>query len=225
MPVRSSACAAMPSSRKPNATVADVLRPFDPPVRATAQALRRLIKETIPTATEHPYAGWKGNGYRDPQAGISPESSLSVTTCACCSSTGRRSTIRTECSRARTLRKCAGSSCVRERPCPMERSGGSAHRLAAWEHAPVSPPLSRLGPKSGVIACYQARPRWPLQIPRGSPSVQPAPETCNVGHDRGAGMSRGWGRGGGLGVARVSKNWVVMGLGDYRGRGRPAGGA
>ncbi len=59
----------MRSSRKPNATVADILRPYSAEVRATAQALRQLILETIPTASEHPYAGWKGIGYRDPQAG------------------------------------------------------------------------------------------------------------------------------------------------------------
>lgn len=59
----------MPSSRKPNATAADVLRPFSARVRATAEKLRRLVVQAIPTATEHPYVGWKGIGYRDPQAG------------------------------------------------------------------------------------------------------------------------------------------------------------
>ncbi len=59
----------MPSSRKPNATAAEVLRPFPAAVRATADALRKLVLKAIPTATEHPYLGWKGIGYRDPQAG------------------------------------------------------------------------------------------------------------------------------------------------------------
>ncbi len=59
----------MPSSRKPNATAADILRPFPPDVRKTAKEMQRLVKEAIPTATEHPYIGWKGIGYRDPQAG------------------------------------------------------------------------------------------------------------------------------------------------------------
>lgn len=59
----------MPSSRKPNATAADVLRPFSARVRATAEQLRRLVGQAIPTATERPYVGWKGIGYRDPQAG------------------------------------------------------------------------------------------------------------------------------------------------------------
>lgn len=59
----------MPSSPKPNATAADVLRRFSARVRATAEQLRRLVVQTIPTATEHPYVGWKGIGYRDPQAG------------------------------------------------------------------------------------------------------------------------------------------------------------
>lgn len=59
----------MASSRKPNATAADVLRPFSARVRATAEQLRRLVVQAIPTATEHSYVGWKGIGYRDPQAG------------------------------------------------------------------------------------------------------------------------------------------------------------
>jgi len=59
----------MPNSQKPNATTADILRPFSARVRATAERLRRLVVQAIPTATEHPYVGWKGIGYRDPQAG------------------------------------------------------------------------------------------------------------------------------------------------------------
>lgn len=70
MPARSSAFATMPSSPKRNAaTTADVLRPFPARVRATAEQLRRLVVQVIPTATEHPYVGWNGIGYRDPQAG------------------------------------------------------------------------------------------------------------------------------------------------------------
>jgi hypothetical protein len=59
----------MSSSRKPNAKAADILRPFPPEVRKVAQELQRLVQRAIPTATEHPYIGWKGIGYRDPQAG------------------------------------------------------------------------------------------------------------------------------------------------------------
>lgn len=59
----------MPSSPKPSATATDVLRPFSAHVRASAEQLRRLVVQAIPTATEHPYMGWKGIGYRDPQAG------------------------------------------------------------------------------------------------------------------------------------------------------------
>jgi hypothetical protein len=59
----------MRSSRKPNATVEDVLRPFPEDVRTTAEHLRQVVLQAIPTATEHPYLGWKGIGYRDPQAG------------------------------------------------------------------------------------------------------------------------------------------------------------
>src|SRR5574341_1126705 len=59
----------MPTSRKPNATVADILKPFPARVRGIAGQLRRLVTRVIPTATEHAYPGWHAIGYRDPQAG------------------------------------------------------------------------------------------------------------------------------------------------------------
>jgi len=59
----------MPISGKPNATVADILEPFPARIRRIAEQLRTLVTRTIPTATEHAYPGWKGIGYRDPQAG------------------------------------------------------------------------------------------------------------------------------------------------------------
>ena len=59
----------VPSPPKPSATAADILRPFPEDVRAVAEALRKVVHKAIPTATEHPYVGWKGIGYRDPQAG------------------------------------------------------------------------------------------------------------------------------------------------------------
>jgi hypothetical protein len=66
---RSNASGTMPSSRKPEATVQDVLRPCSPALREVAESLRKVLREVVPTATEHPYVGWKGIGYRDPQAG------------------------------------------------------------------------------------------------------------------------------------------------------------
>jgi hypothetical protein len=59
----------MPSSRRPEARVADILKPYSADLRALAKSLQNLVRETVPTATEHPYVGWKGIGYRDPQAG------------------------------------------------------------------------------------------------------------------------------------------------------------
>ena len=62
----------MRSLRKPNvkpATPADILRAFPRDVRDVAEQLRRLVKAAVPTATEHAYVGWRGIGYRDPQAG------------------------------------------------------------------------------------------------------------------------------------------------------------
>ncbi|HEV8364877.1 MAG TPA: DUF1801 domain-containing protein [Gemmatimonadaceae bacterium] len=59
----------MPGSRKPNATVADILEPFPARVRRISEQLRKLVTRTIPTATEHAYPGWKAIGYRDPHAG------------------------------------------------------------------------------------------------------------------------------------------------------------
>ncbi len=59
----------MPGSRKPNASVADILQPYPVRVRRIAEQLRKLVTRSIPTATEHAYPGWKAIGYRDPQAG------------------------------------------------------------------------------------------------------------------------------------------------------------
>jgi len=46
-----------------------ILQAFEPAVARSAGELRRLVRETIPTATEHGYPGWRAIGYRDPQAG------------------------------------------------------------------------------------------------------------------------------------------------------------
>ena len=46
-----------------------ILTPHSPEVRAIAQGLRQLIKETMPEAVEKAYPGWKGIGYRHPRAG------------------------------------------------------------------------------------------------------------------------------------------------------------
>jgi hypothetical protein len=45
------------------------LAAYSPAIRALAERLRALIRDTVPTASEHVYTGWKALGYRDPQSG------------------------------------------------------------------------------------------------------------------------------------------------------------
>jgi len=51
------------------ASPAAILAPFPAPVRRLANQARRLILDTVPTAVETPYPGWRAFGYRDPQSG------------------------------------------------------------------------------------------------------------------------------------------------------------
>ncbi len=47
----------------------DILLGHSPTVIATAEALRVLLLDTVPTLREKPYPGWHGIGYRHPTAG------------------------------------------------------------------------------------------------------------------------------------------------------------
>jgi hypothetical protein len=47
----------------------DILAGHTVQVRAMAERLRALIRETLPDATETAYATWRGIGYRDPECG------------------------------------------------------------------------------------------------------------------------------------------------------------
>jgi DNA transformation protein len=49
--------------------IAAILRPYTPRIRALAGRLRVLVRDVLPTAEERAMVGWKGIGYRDPQAG------------------------------------------------------------------------------------------------------------------------------------------------------------
>lgn len=57
------------TSRDAGATPEQFLAAYPPAMRAIAERLRRLVRETVPTASEHVYPGWKALGYRDPQSG------------------------------------------------------------------------------------------------------------------------------------------------------------
>ena len=46
-----------------------ILRPYTPRIKALAGRLRVLVRDVLPTAEERAMVGWKGIGYRDPQAG------------------------------------------------------------------------------------------------------------------------------------------------------------
>lgn len=52
-----------------SATPEDILAPFPDDVRALANEVRALVRETVPGATERAYPGWRGIGYRDAQSG------------------------------------------------------------------------------------------------------------------------------------------------------------
>jgi hypothetical protein len=47
----------------------DILAEHGPGVREMAEALRRLIRQTIPDVIEAAYPGWHGIGYRHPASG------------------------------------------------------------------------------------------------------------------------------------------------------------
>jgi len=51
------------------ATPEKILAPFPPQVRRIAEEVRSIVRHTFPTATETAYTGWKGIGFKDPQAG------------------------------------------------------------------------------------------------------------------------------------------------------------
>jgi hypothetical protein len=50
-------------------TPEDILKPCCPAVRKIAEEVRFLVRHVVPTATEKAYPGWRGIGFRDPQAG------------------------------------------------------------------------------------------------------------------------------------------------------------
>lgn len=50
-------------------TPEDILADQAPDIRATAEALRKLIAHTAPDAIETAYPGWRGIGYTHPEAG------------------------------------------------------------------------------------------------------------------------------------------------------------
>jgi hypothetical protein len=50
-------------------TAEQFLSGYPPNIRALAERLRSVIRETVPTASEHVYLGWKALGYRDSQSG------------------------------------------------------------------------------------------------------------------------------------------------------------
>ena len=52
-----------------SATPEDILAPFPGGVRALANAVRALVRDTVPESTERAYPGWRGIGYRDAQSG------------------------------------------------------------------------------------------------------------------------------------------------------------
>ena len=58
----------MPRSRS-SITPEQLLADYPPPVRELAEQLRQLVKGLVPEAMERAYPGWRGIGYRHPQAG------------------------------------------------------------------------------------------------------------------------------------------------------------
>lgn len=50
-------------------TAEQFLAAYPPAIRTVAERLRRLVRDTVPTASEHVYPGWRALGYRDPQSG------------------------------------------------------------------------------------------------------------------------------------------------------------
>jgi hypothetical protein len=58
-----------PKTRSSSLSPEQFLSAYPPEIRRLAERLRTLVGETVPTATEHVYPGWKALGYRDPQSG------------------------------------------------------------------------------------------------------------------------------------------------------------
>lgn len=54
-----------PSTTSPD----DILASHTPAIRALCGRLRALVRDTLPSAIEHDYAGWHAIGYRHPAAG------------------------------------------------------------------------------------------------------------------------------------------------------------
>lgn len=50
-------------------TAEQFLAAYPASIRMIAERLRRLVCDTVPTASEHVYPGWRALGYRDPQSG------------------------------------------------------------------------------------------------------------------------------------------------------------
>lgn len=46
-----------------------LLAECSPEVRAVVEALRAVVRDALPDARERAYPGWRGIGYRDPDAG------------------------------------------------------------------------------------------------------------------------------------------------------------
>lgn len=59
----------MKPSRESVPTPEDFLDDYPERIRSTANALRTLIRDMLPAATERVYPGWKAIGYRDPEVG------------------------------------------------------------------------------------------------------------------------------------------------------------
>lgn len=54
---------------KPSLKPAHILAGHSAKVKSLSNQLRRLVKETVPAASEHAYPGWHAIGYRHPEAG------------------------------------------------------------------------------------------------------------------------------------------------------------
>ena len=50
-------------------TPEDLLRDYHPEIQAISEALRSLVKNTVPEAKEKAYPGWRAIGYRHPSSG------------------------------------------------------------------------------------------------------------------------------------------------------------
>ena len=59
----------MPHSQLNNITPEQLLADYPSPIQQLAQQLRQLLQTLLPAAVERAYPGWRGIGYRHPQAG------------------------------------------------------------------------------------------------------------------------------------------------------------